>query len=92
MCGHLIDVQCSSASPQDPDRMLRRRALSVMCQNRTCLKPRVASRFWQTLRPGTSHDHGWAAKIAGAFSFARSRCLVAIGGRTGDAEIPRGED
>ncbi|WP_143198630.1 hypothetical protein [Bradyrhizobium sp. AS23.2] len=22
------------------------------------LKPRVASRFWQTLRPGTSHDHG----------------------------------
>src|SRR5277367_3030985 len=24
-----------------------------------CLKPRVALRFWQTLRPETSHDHGW---------------------------------
>src|SRR3977135_2506234 len=33
-----------------------------------------------------------AAKIAGAFSFARRRCLVATGGRTGDAGIPRGED
>jgi hypothetical protein len=30
-----------------------------------------------------------AAKIAGAFSFARRRCLVATGGRTGDAGIPR---
>jgi len=28
----------------------------------------------------------------GAFSFARRRCLVATGGRTGDAGIPRGED
>src|SRR5882757_10198584 len=26
---------------------------------RSCLRPRVASRFWQTLRPRTSHDHGW---------------------------------
>src|SRR6185295_1158823 len=33
-----------------------------------------------------------AAKIAGAFSFARRWCLVATGGRTGDAGIPRGED
>jgi hypothetical protein len=31
----------------------------AMGQNWTCLKPRAASRFWQTLRPGTSHDHGW---------------------------------
>src|SRR6266481_3807572 len=31
----------------------------AMCQSRTCLKPRVASRFWQMLRPRTSHDHGW---------------------------------
>src|SRR5580700_3006487 len=30
-----------------------------MDRKRICLKPRVASRFWQTLRPGTSHDHGW---------------------------------
>src|SRR3984885_13188409 len=34
----------------------------AMGQNRTCLKPRAASRFWQTLRPGTSHDHGWQAR------------------------------
>jgi hypothetical protein len=33
-----------------------------------------------------------AAKISGAFSFARRRCLVVTGGRTGDAGIPRGED
>src|SRR5882672_12826594 len=33
-----------------------------------------------------------AAKIAGAFSFARRRWLDAIGGRNGDAGIPRGED
>jgi hypothetical protein len=30
-----------------------------------------------------------AAKIEGAFAFARRRCLVATGGRTGDAGIPR---
>src|SRR5579864_4479121 len=38
----------------------KRTAVSIACgQNRTCLKPRVASRVWQTLRPGTSRDHGW---------------------------------
>src|SRR5471032_1312977 len=33
-----------------------------------------------------------AAKIAGAFSFARRWCLVATGGRTSNAGISRGED
>jgi hypothetical protein len=33
-----------------------------------------------------------AAKIAGAFSFARRRCLIGTGGRTSDAGIPRGEN
>src|SRR5260370_2614950 len=33
-----------------------------------------------------------AAKIAGAFSFARRRCLITTGGRTGDAGVPPRED
>src|SRR5271166_5574839 len=44
-----------------------------MGQNRTCLKPRVALRFWQTLRPGTSHDHGWQPR-------SRERSLLPAAG------------
>jgi hypothetical protein len=40
-------------------------------------------------RCGRGKPRSWlAAKISGAFSFARRRCLVATGGRTGDAGIP----
>jgi Ser/Thr protein kinase RdoA (MazF antagonist) len=37
----------------------RSTANNAMGQNRACLKPRTVSRFWQTLRSGTSYDHGW---------------------------------
>jgi hypothetical protein len=36
-------------------------------QNRDCLKPRAASRFCQTLRPGISDDHDWQPRSRDAF-------------------------
>ena len=61
-------------------------------KNRTCLKP---SRRFAILANAAAGDkpRSWlAAKIAGAFSFAHGWCLVATGGRTSHAGIPRGED
>src|SRR5450631_4575439 len=48
-----------SASPPTAARERTSRHFAFGPQNRTCLKPRVASRFWQMPRPRTSHDHGW---------------------------------
>ena len=59
-----------------------------MRQNQTCLKPCVASRFWRTLLPRTSHAHGWQPRSRER-SLLPAVGLVAAGGRTSDAGIPR---